>query len=170
LIYLKLKTGNDSVAEELCSDIFLKIYNNLNTYDPTKARLSSWICQITNNHLIDHYRKDSRRLVFDNLDNSVVLNGGGEDDYIPDSVIDYHTPEKKMISDEIFDKVMGLINNLTGIKQKIATLFFIDQYKYQDICNELDLPLGTVKGMIFRVREILQEQVKASCTYESKYW
>jgi len=63
---------------------------------------------------------------------------------------------------------MGLINNLTGIKQKIAKLYFTNEYKYQEICEELELPLGTVKGMIFRVREVLQEKVKSDYIYNCK--
>jgi len=98
LIYLKVKTSNNEVAEELCSDIFLKIYNNLHTYDPTKARLSSWICQITNNHLIDYYRKDSRKLLLSNIDEKIDDSRDDDNYSIPNTIIDYQNPEKLMIT------------------------------------------------------------------------
>ena len=44
-------------AEDLCSDIFEKIRLKLDSFDPEKAQLSTWIYSVTRNRVIDFYRK-----------------------------------------------------------------------------------------------------------------
>lgn len=54
--YLLGKVGNRDLAEDLCSDVFLKIYEKLDSFDETKASLSTWVFTVMRNTLIDYYR------------------------------------------------------------------------------------------------------------------
>ena len=56
LSYINGKTNDIHIAEDICSDVFLKIYEKLDTYDKNKASLSTWIFRITVNTLTDYYR------------------------------------------------------------------------------------------------------------------
>lgn len=56
LAYIKSRITNHYTAEDLCSDVFLKVYQKLDTFDETKASLSTWIYTITRNTLTDYYR------------------------------------------------------------------------------------------------------------------
>lgn len=56
LNYLLSRVNNRVLAEDLRSDVFLKIDEKLDTYDPQKSSLSTWIFTIVRHTLIDHYR------------------------------------------------------------------------------------------------------------------
>lgn len=57
--YLLRKCRNSSVAEELFQDVWMKLINASEHYT-VKAKFSTWLYQIANNHYIDYYRKNSR--------------------------------------------------------------------------------------------------------------
>ena len=56
LRYIQSKVNDYHLAEDLCSDVFVKVYEKLDTFDESKASISTWIFTITRNLLIDYYR------------------------------------------------------------------------------------------------------------------
>ncbi len=54
--YVYSRLRNHEEAEDVSSDIFLKIIEKLDTFDPEKASYSTWIYAITRNRVINHYR------------------------------------------------------------------------------------------------------------------
>ncbi len=55
--YVYLRLRNHADAEDLTSDIFAKIVEKLDTFDPEKASYSTWIFTITKNRVISHFRQ-----------------------------------------------------------------------------------------------------------------
>lgn len=53
-VFCKLRNKND--AEDLVSEIFLKVYENLDTFDASLASVSTWIYTITRNTVTDYFR------------------------------------------------------------------------------------------------------------------
>ena len=56
LRYIQSKVNDYYLAEDLCSDVFLKVNEKLDTFDEKKASISTWIFTIARNRLIDYYR------------------------------------------------------------------------------------------------------------------
>lgn len=56
LRYIQSKVNDYYLAEDLCSDVFVKVYEKLDTFDENKASFSTWIFTIVRNKLIDYYR------------------------------------------------------------------------------------------------------------------
>lgn len=56
--YILSKVNDYNLAEDLCSDVFVKVYEKIDTYDETKASISTWIYTIARNTLIDYYRSN----------------------------------------------------------------------------------------------------------------
>ncbi len=54
--YIYGKIPNEQDAEDLTSDVFVKVFKGLSGFDETKASLSTWIYRITQNAVIDYYR------------------------------------------------------------------------------------------------------------------
>ena len=54
--YIRGKISDPDLAEDLCADVFLKVYEKLDSYDEQKAALSTWIYTITRNTLVDYFR------------------------------------------------------------------------------------------------------------------
>jgi len=61
--YVYYRVLNRDLAEELVSDIFLRVVRSYHTYDPKKAKFSTWVFRIAHNCLINYYR--SRREITD---------------------------------------------------------------------------------------------------------
>ncbi len=54
--YVLHKINDHHIAEDIRSDVFLKVYEKLDSFDETKSSLSTWIYTITRNTLIDYFR------------------------------------------------------------------------------------------------------------------
>ncbi|MCR5626413.1 MAG: sigma-70 family RNA polymerase sigma factor [Lachnospiraceae bacterium] len=54
--YIRSKISNNEDAEDLMANVFVKVYQNLDKYDDSKASISTWIFNITRNTVIDFFR------------------------------------------------------------------------------------------------------------------
>ena len=54
--YVRGRIANHHDAEELVSAVFLKVVQKLDSYDPDKASVSTWVYTITRNTVTDHFR------------------------------------------------------------------------------------------------------------------
>lgn len=55
--FCSYRVNNQEDAKDLASDIFVKIYKNINSFNPNKSNLAVWIFTIARNSLTDYYRK-----------------------------------------------------------------------------------------------------------------
>ena len=85
LSLINSKVCDYDLAEDLCSDVFLKVYEKLDTFDETKASLSTWIFTITRNTLTDHYRT---RRVFEEVPETIDDGSSIEDDYCNEETLE----------------------------------------------------------------------------------
>lgn len=159
LNFIFSKVRNAEVSQELANDVFMKIHANLNKYDENLSSFKTWIMNIANNTVIDHWRKVKMKTI----SLSGIQNDQSEDDNNLDLLSYYgkvsnDTPEAKLINNEELSNFQGVLNKLPKVYVKIATLFFTKQYSYEEIASTLNIPLGTVKGKLFRVREMLESQ------------
>jgi RNA polymerase sigma factor (sigma-70 family) len=141
--------GKKEIAEELTNDVFVKVSCSLNEFDSEKSSLKTWLHNISKNTLIDYWRKKQLEVV--NIESFVNSDG---DVYF--EIASNDTPYDNINNKEIYSKIERAINSLPKIYRRIAILFFIKQYTYEEICNELNLPLGTVKGQLSRSKEMLK--------------
>lgn len=84
--YVRGKLANEHDVEDTVSTVFLKVYQRIDSFDPSKASLSTWIYTITRNTVIDYFKKRKIHIEFsdeiaaDTLpDDSLVDNGLLED-------------------------------------------------------------------------------------------
>lgn len=84
LRYIQSKVNDSYLAEDLCSDVFVKVYENLDSFNEKKASFSTWIFTITRNRLIDYYRT---RKVMSEIPEDLTYD-------IPDNSIDEEELEK----------------------------------------------------------------------------
>ncbi|HOV91553.1 MAG TPA: RNA polymerase sigma factor [Candidatus Kapabacteria bacterium] len=152
LIYslLKKMVHNSADAEDLTQETFIKIYNNLASYNPVYP-FSSWILKISSNTCIDFLRKKRIDTIplekqDDDNENDIYLQ-------IPDTT---SVPDKNLINKEKIQNINKLVNMLPEIYQHIIRLRFEDDLSYSEISETLNIPLGTVKTLIFRARKMLE--------------
>lgn len=123
-------------AEDLCQDVFEKVFMKLESFDPQKASLSTWIYSITRNSVIDFYRK-SRPTT--EIDENLASDGEVDDD---------------LLQNETLSELAEGLRKLPAQLQKIIIWRYYDGLPLTDIAERLNLSYGAVK---IRHAKALQE-------------
>lgn len=144
--YIRRITNLDKESiEDLLQEIFLKVYKNLNDYDPDFT-FNSWIYRIAHNEAISYFRKIKARPETVQLENG---EGVSFLDILP-SDIDLR---EDYVKKELARKVHKLINQLPEKYQAVLVLKFLEEKSYEEISNILQIPTGTVATQINRAKE-----------------
>ena len=150
--------GKREIAEEITQDTFLKVAEHLQDYDAEKGKINTWIYNIAKNKIIDHYRRNKSSYM-------VSVDGFVNDEGEPSFEFkDTQKADELVNSDETMSAIDRAMDVLNEKEMKIAELYFIDQMKYNEIAEQLNAPMGTVKANINRIRVKLQN--KLSMVYE----
>lgn len=149
------RVGNRAhIAEELTNDVFMKCREHLEKYDVYLAKLNTWLFTIAKNTVIDHFRT-AHADKYVSVDNFVDAETGRETFQIADN-----NETDNVENDELSQAIEKAMSSLKPKYRKVAELFFMEQKQYAEISEILDIPMGSVKGMISRVRAMLQEQLQ----------
>lgn len=158
IYFLLLKmVNNKSDAEDLTIEAFGKAFKNLHQYTPNYA-FSTWLFKIATNNCIDFIRKKKANLV--SIDQPQEANNP-----VPmPTTIQSNTldPEETLIKEQNILLVQSLVARLKPRYRTLIELRYFKEYSYEEIAEELDLPLGTVKAQLFRARELLYNILKNS--------
>jgi len=140
---LKL-TGNEADAHDLYQDTALRIISNADKYQPN-TNFKAWAVTIMRNIFINNYRKKIRRgTILDQTPNNYYINSGGQ-------VIE-NDGETRMAYKELLRMVSALPEDF-----KRPFWMAYKGYKYDEIAEKLEAPLGTIKSRIFFARRKLQK-------------
>lgn len=154
--YMLLKmVNNKDDAEDLTVEAFGKAFKRLSQYTPNFA-FSTWLFRIATNNCIDFIRR-KRKNTF-SLDRPIEDEEGGE--MVVDIRSDTMDPEEHIMKKQ---KIMMLHDLVDKLKPRYRTLIemrYFQELSYEEIAQELDLPLGTVKAQLFRAREFLFNVLK----------
>ena len=124
-IYARLRSRAD--AEDLCQDVFEKIYVKLDSFDPTKASISTWIFSITRNSVIDFYR---RSRPFSEMDETIPEDGAVED---------------SLLNNETLEELAEALQKLPPQLREIVVLRYYDRIPLTEIARRMNLSYGAIK-------------------------
>lgn len=155
LYFTMLKMTNDSHdADDLTIEAFGKAFKNLRQYTSDYA-FSTWLFKIATNNCIDFMRRKSRG-------NFTVNTEDGEDDMSSLVKEESPDPEERFIINQKIHLMHEVVKKLKPHYKNLIELRYFKEYTYEEIADELDLPLGTVKAQLFRSREFLFNILKNS--------
>lgn len=138
--------GDKLLAEDLTQEVFIKVLNGIDAFDSDKSSIHTWVFNITNNHLIDYWRKKK----MDTMSISNYVNEDGNETLQIADVVN------AIENSEVKEMIGMAISQLPKTYKRIGNLFFNHNYSYEEISNIMGIPLGTVKGKIFRTRKLLE--------------
>ena len=146
---------NRQEAEDLTQETFIKAFNSLSTFNSDYA-FSTWLYKIAANTCIDYFRK--KRLKTFPLDNPITV----KDNEIQREYPDHQEPEpdRRLMSKERRNLIEEAIHSLPSKYRQVIFLRHTLDKSYEEIAEELQLPLGTVKVRIFRAREMLKKALR----------
>jgi RNA polymerase sigma factor (sigma-70 family) len=158
IYFMILKMINNTVdAEDLTIEAFGKAFRNIDQYSPSFA-FSTWLFKIASNNCIDFLRKKKTRQI------SIVSNSNGSNSGYSDSIgedsslsiqSDTLDPEELLINDQKKLLLRELVDNLKPRYRQLVEMRYFMEYSYEEIAEELDIPIGTVKAQLFRARELI---------------
>lgn len=140
-------TANREDANDLLQETSLKALDNEEKYTPD-TNFKGWVYTIMRNIFINNYRKVLRDQTFvDTTDNLYHLNQSQESGFES--------------TESAYDlKEMRHIVNALPAEYRVPFSMHVSGFKYREIAEKLELPLGTVKSRIFFTRKKLQEELK----------
>jgi RNA polymerase sigma-70 factor (ECF subfamily) len=153
---LKMVNNNDD-AEDLTLEAFGKAFNRLDQYTPNFA-FSTWLFKIATNNCIDFLRKKKKNVM--SIDNRIPNNDG--DDFMFDIKSEGLSPEQLAMNDQKIQLMRQYVKKLKPRYEILVDMRYFKEMSYDEISEELDLPLGTVKAQLFRAREFLYNIMKHS--------
>jgi len=157
IYFMLLKmVNNKNDAEDLTLEAFGKAFKNLQQYSPNYA-FSTWLFKIATNNCIDFLRK--RRGVYVSIENN--QENGDLDPPIKLRSADPN-PEEKMIRIQKAILMRRIVHRLKPRYRILVELRYFREYSYEEIAEELKLPLGTVKAQLFRAREMLFKMIEST--------
>lgn len=132
--------NNTEEAEDLTQEVFVKIWDKIDFYDPSKGRIYTWMLNLARNRAIDavrskSFKKDRKTDTIDNIVNPVG-NGFSE-------ITEVDHIGMEVVLKELEPKLLQLVK-----------MMYFEGYTQAEISEELDIPLGTVKT---RLRKAILE-------------
>ncbi len=157
IYFMLLKmVNNKNDAEDLTLEAFGKAFKNLHQYSPSYA-FSTWLFKIATNNCIDFLRK--RRGVYVSIETNQE---NGDNDQPIKLRSTEPNPEEKLIRIQKAILMRKIVHRLKPRYRILVELRYFREYSYEEIAQELKLPLGTVKAQLFRAREMLFKMIEST--------
>ncbi len=123
--------NNESVAQELLQDSFMRFWEKIDQYDTKKGRLFTWMLNIARNLSIDRLR-------------SREMKKGEKTDDLSNYVSDIEATNISQINVDAIG-IKEVLKNLREEERFVLDMAFFKGYTQSEIAEEFEIPLGTVK-------------------------
>ena len=137
--------GDQETARDVLQEVFVNIWKKIESYDPTKGRLFTWMMNVARNAAIDKIRSRSYQ---DSLKNFAIPEN---------SAANIGSATMPQLADT------GLKKVLTKLKEEhrvLIDLSYFQGYTHDEIAKILEIPLGTVKTRIRSALTHLRTMIK----------
>jgi len=156
IYYMMLKmVRKEDDADDLTIEAFGKAFNRLHQYSPSYA-FSTLLFKIASNNCIDFIRK--KRIKVTSMD-SAYTNSDGESVSI-DIESSEKDPEEVAIHLEKVKTMREVVKTLKPRYKDLIEKRYFQELSYEEIAQDMDLPLGTVKAQLFRARAFSADLMK----------
>ena len=151
---------DESVADDLIQDTFLKIQTNLGSLkDPSK--MSSWIFRIAYNLCQDYFRQSKRSLKDESISQE-------EPENLPEAFIQKELDvQKKLEQREMGQCVQNQINLLPESLRTVIVLCDLMEFSQQEMADILGISIENVKVRLHRARKRLETILEDKCAFET---
>jgi RNA polymerase sigma-70 factor, ECF subfamily len=138
----KISQSDQEEAEDILQEAFIKIWKNLNGYDP-RLTLESWLFRIVHNETISFWRKKTSF----GKDRTVAI----DDDRLMEMFAEDQTSETNR--DLTFKVIENVLPMLKQEYREVLVLKFLEDKSYEEISDILKIPEGTVATRINRAKK-----------------
>ncbi|MEM1333401.1 MAG: sigma-70 family RNA polymerase sigma factor [Actinomycetota bacterium] len=125
-----------AMSEEVTQEIFLELWRTAERFDPERASVSTWAITIARRRAVDRVRREQSRR--DRTERLAVQSAADEPVGMEEYVVERHEA----------DRLRTAVSTLPEPQRVVIELAFFGGRSHGAIADELDLPLGTVKGRV----------------------
>lgn len=148
LNYIKSKVRDEYAAEDILQEVFIKIHKNIEQIDNLYS-LRAWLYRITNNTIIDFYRRDKQLLPLDEAGDKLA---------VEEELLD--------MNGEIAACLQPFLQDLPDKYRRPLELFEIDGMQHKEIAKKLNISLSGSKSRVLRAKKKLKEVLTECCEFE----
>lgn len=149
-------TQDKNDASDLYQEMAFKAFANFKQFREN-TNLKAWLMTIMKNIFINNYRRKKRQ-------NTISDATNGEYYINSSSQVARNDGEGNILIEELKKMIQELDESL-----KIPFLMHYQGFKYQEIADKLELPIGTIKSRIFFARNILKQKINQRYDAQSSY-
>ena len=149
LRYIRSKVHDYHTAEDILQEVFIKIHKNLDKLGNYR-RLKPWLYTITQNTIIDYYRKKRE----DTIQIEAVYNISKPED------------ESDSIKDSVLNCMQSFVNALPEPYKEELQLFEFEGLKHKEIADKLSISVSSSKTLLQRGRGKLKSLMTECCDFE----
>ena len=146
--------SNRHEAEDVVQETFLRVFRNMEKYDPNQ-KFSTWIYRIATNLCIDRLRRKKPSFSLD----AEINDQEGSDGYamLPS---DDRTPETEALLSETQTLIREAIDNLPVKYKSVMVLRYLQDLSLQEISDVTGMPVTTIKTRVHRGRDFLRKKLE----------
>jgi RNA polymerase sigma-70 factor (ECF subfamily) len=153
VLYVHHLIGMTEEAEDIVQNVFVKAYQNLNSFDASR-KFSSWIYRIAHNEAVNYLKKRSRRRLVSWEDITTSKDK-------LETADTEKSPEELWMSRELEEEVKQAIGKLPMKYRKVLTLRYYLDKSYKEISVIIDKPQNTVGTLLNRAKKKLLRIIEA---------
>jgi RNA polymerase sigma-70 factor (ECF subfamily) len=152
LVYVKARVNSMTDAEDITSDVFVKVMSALDTYNNEKSQLSTWIYTIATNTIRDFFRKTAVRDKF-RCDNSEI--------FLENVVSDDCDYDEKLFKDASLELLAEALEHLSEQERSIIVLHYYNELTHKKIAEKLSLSYANVRYINHQALKKIRNYFKA---------
>jgi len=142
-------TRNDADSEDICQDVFERVWNKAQTYDPTRSK-KTWILTIADNRIKDYLRKKAKNR------EKVSLQSDEAQQYVDAKQA---KPSEGILAEERSTRIAHEVSLLNESLRAPVRMHYLEGRSYESISAALNIPTGTLKSRLNRARGILKDSL-----------
>lgn len=147
--YLLSRVRNSDVADDVAGNVFMKMYQNLERFDPQKASFGTWLARIAENEVRMCFRTQGRR---DEKETAW-------DDNFDPPADDGAQPEKQVLQQERAQELRAAIMTLPERERQIIEMTYWLNLTPKEIAANLDMTPNHVSVALRRAKQMLKERL-----------
>jgi RNA polymerase sigma-70 factor (ECF subfamily) len=128
--------GDRQAAEDVLQDVYVKVWRRAASFDAERASPVSWLAMIAHNAAIDWRRTQQQHGQLDDATFAIA-----DDAPLPDAIAE---------GDEERRRLLACLSGLDGSQSNAIRRAFLDGMTYQQLSDETNTPLGTIKSWVRR--------------------
>ncbi len=147
---------NPADAQDLTQEVFIEAYTRLSTLQEA-AKFANWLSGITKNLSISWLRRQMHSFSYEEMmrDGQFEIQMTefiGTPKRLP-------TPDELLEQEEMRQTVTNAIETLSEKNRLVTTLYYLDGMSYKEIAQQLNVPVSTIEGRLYRSRKQLKGEI-----------